>query len=129
MDEILYTYIGEEHWQDQKNHGQISPGELRRGGIRYPIRVDIYKKVRHLGHLVCVCGSREDATGNPFFLIFYSKKTPLTHSGRYKYDASQKHRIGNTESGDVCKGKVPKFSVGKRGTNLERDGGMSMLQL
>ena len=38
-----------EHWHGHPNCGEISPGELRRGCIRNPTRVDISTNI-HLGH-------------------------------------------------------------------------------
>ena len=49
MDERVYSDVGAEHWNEQQNRGEINPGELRRGGTRNPIRVDISTKL-HLGH-------------------------------------------------------------------------------
>ena len=67
--------MGEEHCHDQQNSGEISPGELHRGGTRYPIRLDIYA-TRHLGHGVCVRGIVEGAPGKLFTcLLFGTTKT------------------------------------------------------
>ena len=41
--------MGEEHWHNQQNVGEISPGELCHGGTRDPHRVGI-STTRHLGH-------------------------------------------------------------------------------
>ena len=47
----LRTYAGmeEEHWKNQKNRREMSPGELRCIGMRDTIRVNI-STTRHLGH-------------------------------------------------------------------------------
>ena len=60
----------------------------------------------------------------PFCVVFSSeRKKPLTHCRISKYDSGQEIRIGNPESIDVSEVKLPKFSAGKRGTDLGRDGG------
>ena len=74
-----YIDMGEEHLTDQKNSGEMFPGELRRGGTRDQIRVDI-STTRHLGYGGRVCGSGKDDLGNLFASFFLRKnKTPLTH--------------------------------------------------
>ena len=42
MAERAYGNVGEEYWRDQQNRGEVSPGNLLRGGTRNPIGVDIY---------------------------------------------------------------------------------------
>ena len=56
LDERACTDVGKGNWHNQGNHGEISPGELCRGGTLDPIRVNI-TTMRHLGHRVCICGS------------------------------------------------------------------------
>ena len=51
-----YRDMGEECLHDQKNCGEISPGELRCGGTRNLTRVDI-STTCHLGYGGRVCGS------------------------------------------------------------------------
>ena len=83
-----------------------------------------------MGHEGCVHGSRENDSGKLFALYFLQKdKIPVTHSNNSKYDADQDERTGTPKYSDVREGEVPKLLAGKRGTNLERDGGRSILQL
>ena len=121
--------MGEEHWNGQKNHREIPPGELCHGGMRDPIIVDI-SATRNLGQGGYINGSGEYSLGKKIALYFLRKdKNPLTHSRSSRYDAGQESRTGTPESSDISKGKIPKFSVGKRGTNSGRDGGRRILQL
>ena len=92
--------------------------------MRNPIIVDI-SRMRHLRHGGGgVCGSVEDALGKLVTSYFLCKeKIPITHRRRSKYDTGQEIRIVTPESSGVSKIKVPKFSAGKRGTNLGRDVG------
>ena len=84
------------------------------------IRVDIYT-TRHLGHRGCISGSGENDIGNFFASYFLHKdKILLTHRRSSKYNYGQESRIGTPKYSDVSKGKIPKFSAGKRGTNLGR---------
>ena len=69
--------MGEENWKNQKNRGEISPGELRRGGMRYPTRVEI-SAARHLGHGGCVRGSGEYASGFFLLRLLFGNKKPLS---------------------------------------------------
>ena len=79
LNERAYAYLREEYWYDQQNCGEVSLGELFRGGTRNLIRVDI-SATRHLGHGGCICRSVEDALGNLFDLSFILKeKNPVTH--------------------------------------------------
>ena len=59
------------------NRREISPGELCRGGIRFPTGVDV-STTRHLGHGGCVCGSGEDDQGNLFASSFLQKEKSLS---------------------------------------------------
>ena len=121
--------MGEEHWHVQKKRGGISPGELLHSGTHNPIRMDI-STTRRLGHGRCIFGSGKNDPGNLFASYFLQKyKIPLTHLRISKYYAGQEIRIGTPESSDVRKVKIPKFSAGKRGTNLGRDGGRCIIQL
>ena len=124
LDEIAYTDMGEDNWHDQQNHGEISLGELHRGGTRNPIRVDI-STTCHLGRGGCVFRSGEDAPGNLFASYFLRKEKPLIHSRSSNNDAGQEIWIGTTESSNVSEGKIPKFSEGKCGANSGRGGGGS----
>ena len=120
--------VGEDNWHDQKNCREISPGELRCGGTRNPIRVDI-STTRHLGYRGRIFWIGEYDTGNLFASSFLRKdKIPLTHRRRSKYDASQEIRIGDPESSDISKIEVPKFSSKKRGDNLGPDKWRSVIQ-
>ena len=77
----------------------------------------------------CVCGSGEDDMGKLFASTFIRKeKVPLTNRRISKSDAGQEIWIGNHESSDVRKVKVPSFSVGKCRTNSGRDGGRRIIQ-
>ena len=49
MSEREYANVGEAHWNDQKNRGEISPVELRRSGTYNPIIVYISATL-HLRH-------------------------------------------------------------------------------
>ena len=58
--------------------GKISSWELRCGGMRDPIRVDIYT-TRHLGHWGCVWGESRRWSRKTFFLIFSSEIQNTSH--------------------------------------------------
>ena len=104
--------MGEEHQNDQKNCGYISPEELRRSGMCNPIRMDISSTCR-LGNRRLVCRSAEDDLRKLFASSFLQKdKNPLTHSRSYKYDACQEIRTATHESSDVSTGEIPKLPVG-----------------
>ena len=102
----LGGYIGDDEskrdWlREQKNRREISPGELLRGGMNNPIRVDIYT-TRHLGHRGCIHRSGEDTPGNIFASYYlWKEKTPLTHHRSSKYDTGQEIHIGTPEASDV----------------------------
>ena len=79
LDERVYSDVGAEHWNEQQNRGEIKPGELRRGGTRNPIRVDISTKL-HLGQGDAFFGSGEADPGNLFdsyFLRKYKSLSPI----------------------------------------------------
>ena len=106
-----------------ENRGEISPRELRRGGTRDPIRVDI-SATHHLGHGGCGCGGGEYALGKKIVSSFVQKyKNTLTHCRIFKYYSGQEIRTGAPESSDSSKGKMPQFSDGKCRTNSGREGG------
>ena len=69
--------VGEEYQHDQRNRGEISPGELRLSGTCNPIRIDFFS-TRHLGHRRLVRGSGEDDSINLFASSFLQKdENPL----------------------------------------------------
>ena len=81
--------MGAEHLHNQKNHSEIPPGDLRRGGMDNKIRVDIYT-TRYLGYGGRICGSGEDDPVKPFVSYFIHKdKMHLTHCRSYMYDAGE----------------------------------------
>ena len=85
--ERVYGDVGEEHLHDQQKHGEMSPGELLRGGTRDPIRVDI-STTRHLGYGGRIFGSGVDDPGKKFASSFLRKdKIPLTHRRIYNYSS------------------------------------------
>ena len=107
---IKIYYLGEEHWHDKQNRGEITPGELRHGSTCDPIRVDIYV-TRHLGHGVCVCRSGEDASGKLFSLsCIRLYKKPLTHHMVSNYDSGKEIWTGTPESSDFREEKKPRLS-------------------
>ena len=64
-----------------------------------------------------------------FCLVFSSERqNPLTCSRISKYNYGQESRTGNPESSEVIKVEIPKFSVGKRRSDLGRDGKRIILQ-
>ena len=119
--------MGEEHLNNEKNCGEISSGELRRGGTRDPIIVDI-STTRHLGHGGCISGSGEDDPENFSPLYFLQKdKIHLTHHRRSKYNDGQEIRIRTHESSDISERKLPKVSAIKRGADSGCIAGRSVL--
>ena len=98
-----YADVGEEHWHNQQNCEEMSPGELRCGARCNPIRVDIYS-TRHLVHRRCIRGSGEDNSENIIASSFLRKyKNPLTHCRSSRYDADQVVWTGTSESSDFSK--------------------------
>ena len=69
--------MGEEHQNDQKNCGYISPEELRLSGTRNPIIVNI-STVCYLVRRVCVRGSVGNDLGYHFALSFLRKEKNLS---------------------------------------------------
>ena len=81
--------VGAEHYQYQKNCGETSPGNLRHGGMRNPIRVGIFTTL-HSKYGRHIWKSVEDGFGNLFISSFIWKDNiPLTHHRISKYDVSQ----------------------------------------
>ena len=120
--ERVYADVGEEYQHDQKNHGEISPGELRRSGTYYPIRMDI-SSTRHPGHRRLVCRSGEDDLRKLFASYFLRRdENPLPHRRSSKYNAGQEIRTGTPESSDVITGEVLKLHVRERITDMGHDG-------
>ena len=120
--------MGEEHLHYQRNHGEISPVKLHRGGTYNPIIVDISTK-RHNKYRRCVFRSGEDDSGILLASSFLHKKIPLKHRRSYKYDAGQIILIGTPLSSDVCEREIPKFAMVKRRANSIRNVSGEILQL
>ena len=71
--------VGGKHQHDQKNSGEISPGELRHSGMFNPTQVDI-SIMLHLGHGRRVSESGENDSGNILASSFLHKdENPLIH--------------------------------------------------
>ena len=78
-----------ENPQDQRNHGEIYPGNLRCSCTCNPIRVYI-PTTCHEEHGIRVCGSGEDSSGKRFDSHFLQKiKISLSHCKHSKYNSSQ----------------------------------------
>ena len=121
LDERAYADVGEKCQHDQKNRGEISPGELRCSDMCNPIRVYI-SPTRHMGHGRRVRESGENDLGNLFASSFLRKdENPLIHRTRSKYNSGQEICTGTSESSDIIKGEILKLLVGERGTGLGRD--------
>ena len=64
----------------------------------------------------------QNISGKPFSSSFLPKdQIPLIHSRIAKYNFGQEIRIGNPESSEDSKRKLPKFSSCERITNSEHD--------
>ena len=113
--------MGEEHSQYQRNHGEISPGNVRRGGTLDPIGVDILTTHhKEYGRRIHRSGgySLGRLFSSPFLRKFKISHTPNRNS---KYDTREEIWPGPPESSDVRKRKISKFEICKHGVDLIRD--------
>ena len=89
LDAILYLGVGKEHYYNQQNGGEISPGKLLRGGPCDPVGVDIFATCKEK-YGICVRRSEEGYLGKLFAspLLRKIEISPI-YRRNFKYNASQ----------------------------------------
>ena len=86
--ERAYAEVGLKSWHGKQNCGELSPGDLRRGGTYDPIRLDIYT-THHLGHRGEFTGVEKMLQETLLPCPLFRKKNPLTHYMISNYDDDQ----------------------------------------
>ena len=102
----MYKYMGTEHNQDQQNHGEISPGKLRHGGMCNPIGEDIFTmRQEEFGRRVC---RRGEASSGKLFASNFLWKIKISHNPHRnsRYNVGQEIRPRPPESRDVRGQKI-----------------------